>query len=117
MNLGADDYLTKPVTESDLLAALEARWQRLSALRQLQSAYHPDFSSHQPLLTLGLTDREAEVLLWVAQGKRSPDIAVILGMSPATAKKHVCSVLAKLGCETRSAATLRALEVLSSAGR
>ena len=114
MNLGADDYLTKPVTESDLLAALEARWQRLSALRQRQSAYRPDFSSWQPLLKLGLTDREAEVLLWVAQGKSSPDIALILGMSPATAKKHVCSILAKTGCETRSAATLAALEVLSA---
>ncbi len=114
MNLGADDYLTKPVTEADLLAALDARWQRLSALRQRQSSYRPDFSSHQPLLSLGLTEREAEVLLWVAQGKSSPDIAMILGMSPATAKKHVCSVLVKLDCETRSAATLRAVEVLGS---
>ena len=113
MNLGADDYLTKPVTEHDLLAALEARFQRLAALKKKQSAYRPDFSSWQPLLKLGLTDREAEVLLWVAQGKSSPDIALILGMSPATAKKHVCSILAKTGCETRSAATLAALEVLS----
>jgi DNA-binding NarL/FixJ family response regulator len=114
MNLGADDYLTKPVAEADLLAALEARFQRLSVLRQRQSAYRPDFSSHAPLLKLGLTEREGEVLLWVAQGKSSPDISVILGMSEATAKKHVCNILAKLGCETRSAATLRALEALSS---
>lgn len=113
MNLGADDYLTKPVTESDLLAALESRRQRIAALRQKQEAYRPDFSSHKPLLKLGLTEREAEVLLWVAQGKSSPDIATILGMSDATAKKHVCSILAKLGCETRSAATLRAVEALS----
>ena len=113
MNLGADDYLTKPVTEADLLAALEARFQRLHALRQKQSAYRPDFTTHKPLLKLGLTEREAEVLLWVAQGKSSPDIAVILGMSDATAKKHVCNILAKLDCETRSAATLRALEALS----
>ena len=113
MNLGADDYLTKPVAEADLLAALESRWQRVTALRQKQEAFRPDFSSHKPLLKLGLTEREAEVLLWVAQGKSSPDIATILGMSDATAKKHVCSILAKLGCETRSAATLRAVEVLS----
>jgi DNA-binding NarL/FixJ family response regulator len=112
MNLGADDYLIKPVTESDLLAALETRFQRLAALKQKHSAYHPDFSSHAPLLKLGLTEREAEVLLWVAQGKSSPDIATILGMCDATAKKHVCNILAKLGCETRSAATLHALEVL-----
>jgi DNA-binding NarL/FixJ family response regulator len=114
MNLGADDYLTKPVAEADLLAALEARFQRLSVLKQRQSAYRPDFSTHAPLLKLGLTEREGEVLLWVAQGKSSPDISVILGMSEATAKKHVCNILAKLGCETRSAATLRALEALSA---
>jgi DNA-binding NarL/FixJ family response regulator len=114
MNLGADDYLTKPVAEADLLAALEARFQRLSVLKQRQSAYRPDFSSHAPLLKLGLTEREGEVLLWVAQGKSSPDISVILGISEATAKKHVCNILAKLGCETRSAATLRALEMLSA---
>ncbi len=113
MNLGADDYLTKPVTEADLLAALEARFQRLAALKQQQSAFRPDFSRHAPLLKLGLTEREAEVLLWDAQGKSSPDIGTILGMSDATAKKRVCNILAKLGCETRSAATLRALEVLS----
>ncbi len=112
MNLGADDYLTKPVAEVDLLAALEARFQRLSALRQKQSTFNPDFSDPAPLLRLGLTDREAEVLLWVAQGKSSPDIAAILGISEATAKKHVCNILAKLGCETRSAATLLALEAL-----
>lgn len=113
MNLGADDYLTKPLAEADLLAALEARFQRLSVLKQRHSAYRPDFSTHAPLLKLGLTEREGEVLLWVARGKSSPDIAVILGMSDATARKHVCNILAKLGCETRSAATLRALEVLS----
>ena len=112
MNLGADDYLTKPVAEADLLDALDARFQRLAALKQKQSAFNPDFSNPAPLLRLGLTDREAEVLLWVAQGKSSPDIASILGISEATAKKHVCNILAKLGCETRSAATLLALEAL-----
>lgn len=59
-------------------------------------------------------DHDEALVLWVALGKSSPDIAVILGMSDATAKKHVCNILAKLGCETRSAATLRALEALSA---
>ncbi len=32
-----------------------------------------------PLLSLGLTQREADMLYWIAQGKTSPEIAVILG--------------------------------------
>ncbi|HEX8310878.1 MAG TPA: response regulator transcription factor [Chthoniobacteraceae bacterium] len=118
MRLGADDYLTKPVSESDLLDSVRVRLERVSALERRvreRAATKPDFSSPAPLRTLGLTEREAEVLLWVAQGKSSPDIAGILGISDATAKKHVCNILEKLGLESRSAAMLRALEVLMAA--
>jgi PAS domain S-box-containing protein len=52
--------------------------------------------------------------LWGAQGKTNSDIAVILGISESTVKKHLLEVFEKLGVETRSAATLRALEVLGS---
>jgi DNA-binding CsgD family transcriptional regulator len=54
------------------------------------------------------------VLLWLAQGKTNGEIALILGNSEATVKKHVLEIFAKLGVETRTAASLRALEVLSS---
>ena len=37
----------------------------------------PFISSSEPLQTLGLTRREAEILLWVANGKTNPEIAVI----------------------------------------
>ena len=63
-------------------------------------------------MKLGLTPRVAEVLLWVAQGKTNPEIATILGISEQTVKKHMMEVLQVLGVETRTAATLRALEVL-----
>ena len=58
--------------------------------------------------------RVAEALLWVAQGKTNADIATILGISESTVKKHLLEIFQVLGVETRSAATLRALEVLSS---
>ena len=112
MNLGADDYLTKPVTKADLLRAIQARVKRQS--QQARPEFRPDFSSHEPLLTLGLTPRVAEVLLWVAQGKTNPEIGTILGISEQTVKKHLMEILATLGVETRTAASLRALEVLSS---
>ena len=65
------------------------------------------------LNTLGLTEREAEVLYWVAQGKTSPEISIILGAALKTVKKHLQRVYEKLGVETRTAAALRASEVLN----
>src|SRR3954468_5670798 len=112
MDLGADDYLTKPVAKPDLLRAIQARLKRQN--EQATPQFKPDFSSHEPLLSLGLTPRVAEVLLWVAQGKTNPEIAMILGISEQTVKKHTMEILATLGVETRTAATLRALEILSS---
>ena len=112
MNLGADDYLTKPVPKAELLRAIEARL--LRSEQQAQREFKPDFSSPEPLLKLGLTPRAAEALLWAAQGKTNSDIAVILGISESTVKKHMLEVFEKLGVETRSAAALRALEVLGS---
>jgi DNA-binding CsgD family transcriptional regulator len=58
----------------------------------------------------------AEVLLWVAQGKTNGEIACILGISESTVKKHLLDIFAQLGVETRSAATRRALEILSAPG-
>jgi DNA-binding NarL/FixJ family response regulator len=112
MNLGADDYLTKPVAKADLLEAIDARLRR--AQQQAKREFKADFSSPEPFFRLGLTPRAAEVLLWVAQGKTNSDIGTILGISESTVKKHLLEIFSKLGVETRSAATLRALEVLSS---
>jgi len=113
MNLGADDYLTKPVAKADLLNAVRSRLQR--AAQQSTPEFKPDFSSGKPLeAVLGLTPRVAETLLWISQGKTNGDIASILGISEATVKKHVLEIFETLGVETRTAAGLRALEVLSS---
>ena len=70
-----------------------------------------------PLIGLGLTEREAEVLYWVAQGKTSPEVATILGTALKTVKKHLQHVYEKLNVETRTAAALCASEVLREAGR
>ncbi|MGF3023737.1 response regulator [Methylobacterium aquaticum] len=54
---------------------------------------------------LGLTAREAEVLLWVSRGKASRDIGAILSLSPRTVTKHLEQIYAKLGVENRTAAS------------
>ena len=60
-------------------------------------------------LAFSLTAREAEVLYWVVKGKINRDIGEILGASPATVKKHLERIHAKLGVETRTAAASMAL--------
>lgn len=116
MNLGADDYLTKPASAGDVLAAIRTRLDRHDEKEQAamaRVAIRPDFESAKPLEALGLTPREAEVLLWVAQGKANSDIAAILGCSENTIKVHNTRIFEKLGFENRNAAAVRALEVLS----
>jgi len=120
MNLGADDYLTKPVSREDLLSAIEVRLGRRRAHQaevasaKSSSGFKPNYDSSKLLESLGLTPREAEVLLWVAQGKSNGDVGIILGMAEKTVKKHMGNIFTKLGVEGRNAATIRALEVLSS---
>jgi len=115
MSLGADDYLSKPCSVTELLGAIRARLKRREQQLEAQEAmqFKPDFTSYGPLEKLGLTPREAEVLLWVAQGKTNSDIGTILGAAESTVKKHLHAILEKLGVENRSAATLRAIEALS----
>jgi DNA-binding NarL/FixJ family response regulator len=86
MTLGADDNPIKPVNRQDLLAAVSTRLERH---RELQAGMELCFGSAEPLLALGLTPRESEVLLWVAHGKSNAAIGVILGMTEGTVKKHL----------------------------
>ena len=118
MNLGADDYLCKPLDAEDLLAAVRARLQRKRENHDAAIAgAGPDFSSPVPLQSLGLTVREAEVLLWVSQGKANADVATILGMSEKTVKIHLGHIFEKLSVETRTAAAMVAIETLTRAKR
>ncbi|WP_298238413.1 response regulator [uncultured Algibacter sp.] len=43
MNLGADDYITKPFTEEDLICAIESRLAKISLLRELKNSQKSDF--------------------------------------------------------------------------
>jgi DNA-binding CsgD family transcriptional regulator len=68
--------------------------------------------SPRSLCVLGLSEREAEVLYWVAAGKSSPVISMILGIRHDTVRAHLKRVFAKLGVENRLSAALRALQIL-----
>ncbi len=59
-----------------------------------------------------LTQREAEVLIWIAKGKANKDIGEILGLSPRTVNKHLEQIFVKLGVENRASAAVRAAEII-----
>ncbi len=56
-----------------------------------------------------LTEREAEVLIWIANGKSNKEIASILDMSPRTVNKHLDRIFGKLGVENRTSAAVVSL--------
>lgn len=63
---------------------------------------------------LEVTERESEVLYWVANGKTNREIAEILEMSPRTVNKHLEQLFPKLGVENRTAAAGVALRLLAT---
>jgi DNA-binding response OmpR family regulator len=61
---------------------------------------------------LQLTQRESEVLMWIARGKSNRDIADILNLSPRTVNKHLEQIYSKLGVENRASAAALAVRML-----
>lgn len=62
---------------------------------------------------LDVTERESEVLHWIANGKTNREIAEILEMSPRTVNKHLEQIFPKLGVENRTSAAGVALRILA----
>jgi DNA-binding NarL/FixJ family response regulator len=93
--LGADDYVTKPI-DFDLLVTIIAA--RLNGVAR--AGLWPK--------TVGLNDREVEVLTWVARGKTSAEIAQILGLTKRTVDFHTDNARGKLGAATRTEAAIKA---------
>lgn len=61
---------------------------------------------------LNITQREAEVLLWVSYGKSNSDISDVLTISPRTVQKHLEHIYEKIGVETRASAAAIAIKVI-----
>ena len=70
----------------------------------------------QPVLdalkTFGLTNREAEVLGWIARGKSNDETAAILGIGQQTVKKHLERIYSVLGVVNRTEAAVKVQTVL-----
>lgn len=91
-------------------ARLSLQYLGMVAKNQYLLRLQPDDTQSGKVLQLkfGLTEREVEVLAWLAKGKTNRDIADILQLSPRTVNKHLEHVYVKLGVETRTAAAAMA---------
>ena len=88
---GAEDFLTKPVTEKKLFAAIERAVARHQATREQR-----DRLSALRTLVATLTPREREVFDLVVQGKMNKQIAHEIGATERTVKAHRHKVMEKM---------------------
>ena len=93
--LGADDYVTKPIDFELLATIIKAR---LAGVAR---------NEIWPKL-IQLSEREIEVLTWVARGKTSADIAELLTLSKRTVEFHIENARTKLNAGSRTEAVIKA---------
>ncbi|MDO3387068.1 DNA-binding response regulator [Gilvimarinus sp. SDUM040013] len=84
----------------------------------LRLSDQPSNESYTDLLRtrFQVTVREADVLLWIANGKTNREIGQILEMSPRTVNKHLEQVFKKMGVENRTSAAAMAIRTLAEKG-
>ena len=103
LQVGARGYVLKGASQEEVLAAIRtvaaggAVFGPRVAGRVLRAGGRGE----------GLTEREAEVLALIADGRSNPEIAASLGVSLKTVQNHVSRVLTKLQVRDRTQAALR----------
>lgn len=122
---GASGYLLKDASRELLIHAIHAAQSggmliRSSLLRQAMAQFDEakDADFGLPLPGVGdlepgdpLTTREQEVLCLLVEGSTNKEIGQALFMSEDTVKKHVQSIIAKLGTSDRTQAAVRAVRL------
>jgi DNA-binding NarL/FixJ family response regulator len=107
---GANGYLSKTLPARELVAALEAVHAGQDVVseppRRARSAPGLDWPGRGE----GLTDREAEILALITQGKSNADVARLTFLSPNTVKSYIRTVYRKIDVGSRTQAVLWGVE-------
>jgi DNA-binding NarL/FixJ family response regulator len=103
---GAHGYLSKTLPARELVAAVESIAAGEVVVSEPPPRSRPAPGLEWPGRTEGLTDREAEVLALITQGKSNLDIAAVMYLSINTVKSYIRSAYRKIGVTTRSQAIL-----------
>lgn len=101
---GAMAYLLKSATLEEVIGAIRTVHR---GERYLPATIATQLASR--LSRIPLSNREVEILQFVAQGLTNPDIAKILHISDKTVRNHVINCLDKLGAKDRTEAAMLAV--------
>ena len=104
-SLGVSGYLSKALTARELVAALEAVHAGevvISPTSSKSRTTHGDW----PGRSEGLTEREAEILALITQGKNNAEVAALTYLSPNTVKSYIRGLYRKIEVESRTQAVL-----------
>ena len=107
LRAGAKGYLLKDTDRETLFNTIRAAARGQTLLKpEILARVLANAGSETPsaMAESELTERELEVLRGVAQGERSKEIALRLGISERTVKAHLASIYNRLGVDSRAAA-------------
>lgn len=108
LGAGAIGYLTKDAGRDDIGRAIQAAFSGQSLLDQSVQARLVEAARSRPsrpeALPDGLTEREAEVLGLIANGRSNAEIAAQLYVGEATVKTHINRIFAKTMSRDRAQA-------------
>ncbi|MGH2700031.1 MAG: HD domain-containing phosphohydrolase [Actinomycetota bacterium] len=102
--------LSQSRAAEELNRASKEGWLEVSCARAVLDAAGEPGKPRRSAWPAGLTDREVEVLRFLASGLSNKEIARRLTLSPKTVGHHVEHIYAKLGVSTRAGATLFAMQ-------
>jgi DNA-binding NarL/FixJ family response regulator len=103
---GAHGYLSKTLPAEDLVTAVESIAAGDVVISDPPPRSRPAAGLDWPGRTEGLTDREAEVLALITQGRSNAEIAAVMYLSVNTVKSYIRSAYRKMGVTSRTRAVL-----------
>lgn len=103
---GAHGYLSKTLPARDLVAALEAVHAGETVISDAPPRSRSAVGLDWPGRGEGLSDREAEILALITQGKSNAEVAALTYLSPNTVKSYIRTIYRKLGVASRTQAVL-----------
>jgi DNA-binding NarL/FixJ family response regulator len=103
---GAHGYLSKTLPARELVAALEAVHAGEVVISDVAPRARSAPGLDWPGRGEGLSDREAEILALITQGKSNADVARLTYLSPNTVKSYIRTIYRKIGVASRTQAVL-----------
>jgi DNA-binding NarL/FixJ family response regulator len=103
---GVYGYLSKTLPARDLVAALEAVHNGEKVISDPPGRARAASGLDWPGRHEGLTDREAEILALITQGKSNADVAALTFLSPNTVKSYIRTIYRKIDAGSRTQAVL-----------